>query len=53
MVGRPKLTPSQIADDSAHENAWNLGENREDGKGVPLYLLFAPGCIMVVELLHS
>jgi len=33
---------SQIADDLGHERAWNLGEKKEDGEGVPFYLLLAP-----------
>ena len=33
---------SQIADDLGHERAWNLLEKKEDGEGVPFYLLLAP-----------
>ena len=43
MAGRPKLAPSQIADNSAHERAWNLGENKEDGEGVPFIPLTCTG----------
>ena len=34
---------SQIADDLGHERAWNLLEKKEDGEGVPFYLLLALG----------
>jgi len=43
MAGGQKLTVNQITDDLGHERAWNLGEKKENGEGVPFYLLFVSG----------
>ena len=40
MAGGQKLTVNQITDDLGHERAWNLGKKKENGEGVPFYLLF-------------
>jgi len=41
MAGGQELLASQIAGDSEHDRARNLGKNKENGEGIPFYLLLA------------